>query len=227
MMEIKICGMTNLNDAMNAAGCGADALGFIFYRKTPRYVTPEVAKDIIGKLPSHICKVGVFVNHETKEIKEIVEFCGLDLIQLHGNESPQYCMQFARSKLIKALSPRLESDLEKIADYPVRAILIDASHPALYGGTGKKSDWGLAVKVKNTHALILSGGLNLDNIRQAIETVSPDAVDINSGVELSPGKKDPKKVRKIIEAVRQTDSVTGGSVFKEMKIELINANIKH
>jgi len=189
---------------MNAAGCGADALGFIFYRKTPRYVTPEVAKDIIKKLPSHICKTGVFVNHEAEEIKEIVEFCGLDLIQLHGDESPQYCRQFARSKLIKALSPRSESDLEKITDYPVRAILIDASHPALYGGTGEKSDWELAVKVKNTHALILSGGLNLNNIRQAIEIVSPDAVDINSGVEFSPGKKDPEKVRKIIEVVRQT-----------------------
>ena len=207
MTEIKICGTTNLDDAMNAAGCGADALGFIFYRKTPRYVAPEVAKDIIKKLPSHISKIGVFVNHEAEEIKAIVEFCGLDLIQLHGDESPQYCRQFARSKLIKALSPRSENDLEKIADYPVRAILIDASHPALYGGTGKKSDWGLAVKVKNTHALILSGGLNLGNIRQAIEIVSPNAVDINSGVELSPGKKDPEKVRKIIEVVRQTGSL--------------------
>ncbi|GAI84994.1 unnamed protein product, partial [marine sediment metagenome] len=187
MTEIKICGMTNIEDAMNTAECGADALGFIFYRKSPRYVSPEIVREIIRNLYHGVCKVGVFVDHDADEIKEIVEFCGLDLIQLHGSESPQYCRQFPRSRLIKGLSPRSEDNLKNIADYPVRAILIDAYNPKLYGGTGEKSDWNLAVKIRENHTLILAGGLNLENIREAIEIVSPDAVDVNSGVERSQG----------------------------------------
>lgn len=214
MTEIKICGMTNVDDAMNAAKCGADALGFIFYRKSPRYVTPEVAREIIKNLPHSVCKVGVFVNHDTKAINDIVEFCGFNLIQLHGSESPQYCRQFPQSMLIKGLSPRSENDFKKIANYPVSAILVDAYNPKLYGGTGKKSDWDLAVKIKENHTLILSGGLNLENIREALKIVSPDAVDINSGVELSPGRKDPEKVREIIELVRQTESMAKDAVFE-------------
>lgn len=213
MVEIKICGMTNPMDAMNAADCGADALGFIFYPKSPRYIAPESAREIAKKLPHTICKIGVFVNQDADEVGKIVGFCGLDMIQLHGDELPRYCMQFPKEKLIKALSPISENDLEGIRDYPVSAILIDASHPTLYGGTGKKSDWELAVKAKNDHNLILSGGLNPDNILEAINIVSPDAVDINSGVELSPGKKDPEKVRKIIEIVRQADRLKAVSVF--------------
>lgn len=204
MTEIKICGITNIDDAMNAAECGVDALGFIFYRKSPRYVTPAVAREIIRNLSHSVCKVGVFVDYDVDKIKEIVEFCGLDLIQLHGSESPQYCRQFPESRLIKGLSPRSENDLKNIADYPVSAVLVDAYHPKLHGGTGKKSDWDLALKIKEKHSLILSGGLNLENIREAIEIVSPDAVDVNSGVERSPGRKNPEKVKKIIEIVKQT-----------------------
>lgn len=212
MTEIKICGMTNTDDAMNAAECGADALGFIFYRKSPRYIAPETAREIIENLPQSLCKVGVFVNHDAKGIKEIVEFCGLDLIQLHGDESPEYCRQFPKSKLIKAIAAKTP----RLSEYPVSAILIDAYDPKLYGGTGEKSDWDLAVKIKENHTLILSGGLNPENIREALKIVSPDAVDINSGVELSPGKKDPEKVKKIIEIVRQTGGMTEGDVFKVM-----------
>ncbi|MCD6353837.1 MAG: phosphoribosylanthranilate isomerase [Proteobacteria bacterium] len=200
MTEIKICGMTNIDDAVNAAECGADALGFIFYRKSPRYIAPETAREIIDKLPYDVCKVGVFVNHGAEGIREIVEFCGLNLIQLHGDESPEYCRQFPKSRLIKAIAARTP----RLSEYPVSAILIDAYNPKLYGGTGKKSNWDLAVKIKKNHTLILSGGLNPGNIREALKTVSPDAVDINSGVELSPGKKDPEKVKKIIEIVKQT-----------------------
>ena len=215
MTEIKICGMTNIDDAMNAVECGADALGFIFYRKSPRYIAPETAREIIGKLPNNICKVGVFVNHDAEGIKEIVEFCGLDLIQLHGDESPEYCRQFPESKLIKAIT----GQTPYLSDYPVSAILLDAHHPQLYGGTGKESDWELAVGIKENHTLILSGGLRLENIREALKIVSPDAVDINSGVELSPGKKDPEKVKKIIEIVRQTGGVAKvTSVFNNYKL---------
>ncbi|MEA1935541.1 MAG: phosphoribosylanthranilate isomerase [Thermodesulfobacteriota bacterium] len=211
MTEIKICGMTNIGDATNAAECGADALGFIFYRKSPRYITPEVAREIIRNLSHSVCKVGVFVDHDVDKIKEIVEFCGLDLIQLHGSESPQYCRQFPKSKLIKAIAEKTPH----LFEYSVSAILLDAYHPKLYGGTGEKSDWDLAVKIKENHTLILSGGLNPENIREALKNVSPDAVDINSGVELSPGRKDPEKVKKIIEIVKQTESMAKGTVFEK------------
>jgi len=202
MPEIKICGITNLEDASYAAECGADALGFNFYGGSPRYVSPERTKEIIEKIPDGITTVGVFVNHDALEVKKTVEFCSLDLVQLHGDESPEYCRQFPSSLLIKAFFPRDEDDLQKVSGYPVRAILVDAYDPSRYGGTGKRSDWRLAARVKETHPLIIAGGLNRDNIREAIEIVSPHAVDVNSGVESSPGRKDPQKVRTIIEVVR-------------------------
>lgn len=213
MTEIKICGITNLDDASFAAECGADALGFNFYLKSPRYIAPERAKEIVERIPERITKVGVFVNHDALEVKKIVGFCGLNLIQLHGDESSEYCCQFPRSLLIKALFPRREADLRKLRTYPVRAILVDAYDPLRYGGTGKRSDWGIAVEVKKTHLLIIAGGLSADNIREAIEIVSPHAVDINSGVESSPGRKDPEKVKKIVEIVRRTGG-KGSEVFR-------------
>lgn len=205
MVEVKICGITNMSDAFIAAECGADALGFIFYPKSQRYVAPEKVKEIIQKLPYEIIKVGVFVNHEIHEVKEIVKFCSLNLIQLHGDETPEYCDHFQTSSLIKAVSLRTEEDIQKLKDYSVRAILVDASEPGHYGGTGKDSDWSLAKKVKETHPLILAGGLNKENVREAIETVKPQAVDINSGVEISPGKKDPEKIKEIIAILHETD----------------------
>ena len=208
MIEIKICGITNLDDALAVAESGADALGFIFYPKSPRYVSPEKARKIIENLTGEITRVGVFVNHRADEIKEIVDFCGLNLVQLHGDETPEYCRQFPASTLVKAFSPRDENDLQVLKDYPVKAILVDTHDPKLYGGTGKTSNWKLASKIKESHPLILSGGLNIDNIIEAIETVHPNAVDINSGVESSPRKKDHDKVRKIIEIVRKNDRYT-------------------
>jgi phosphoribosylanthranilate isomerase len=213
MTEIKICGITNLEDASFAAKCGADALGFIFYSKSPRYVEPETAKEIIEKIPDGITKVGVFVNYGASAVKQIVEFCGLDMVQLHGDESPEYCRQFPSSLLIKAFRPREEDDLRKLGNYTVRAILVDAYDPLRYGGAGKRSDWRLAVKVKETYLLILAGGLHVDNIGEAIEIVSPHAVDINSGVEISPGKKDHQKVSTIIEIVHRMDGI-GTKVFR-------------
>ena len=213
MTEIKICGITNLEDASFAAECGADALGFIFYSRSPRYVALERVKRIIGKLPDSISKVGVFVNQELQEVKKTVEFCGLDLLQLHGDESPEYCRQFPSSLLIKAFSPRREPDLRRLRNYPARAIVVDTYDPMCYGGTGRRSNWRLAVKVKETHSLILAGGLNLGNIREAIETVSPHAVDVNSGVESSPGRKDHERVKAIIEIVRSMEG-KGKGIFQ-------------
>ena len=203
MTEIKICGITNTEDAIFAAECGADAVGFIFYTKSPRHVAPETAKEIIKELPDDITTVGVFVNHHAQEVTGIVDLCGLDLVQLHGNESPAYCRQFPASQVIKAFALRAEDDLEKLKGYPVKAILVDADDPVHYGGTGEKADWNLAAKVMETHPLILAGGLSMANIREAIELVSPHAVDINSGVEISPGEKDHQKIKAIIELVRQ------------------------
>jgi phosphoribosylanthranilate isomerase len=212
-MEIKICGITNMEDAVMAFAYGADALGFIFYEKSPRYVSPETAMRFIRNLPDDISKVGVFVNHDMHAVREIYDFCGLDLIQLHGDESPTYCREFPQSILIKAISPGSEEDLGIVKQYSVKAIMIDAREAGLYGGTGKKSNWELAAKLKEVHPLVLSGGLNPGNILPAIRTVSPDAVDVNSGVELSPGKKDPKKVQSVIETVRTPGKKSATKIF--------------
>ena len=205
MTEVKICGITNREDALAAVHAGADALGFIFYPKSQRYIVPERAKEIIQKIPGSIGKVGVFVNQEIQAVKEIASFCGLRLIQLHGDESLQYCAQFPRSTLIKTVSHCADEEIQRLKNYPVKAVLVDAHEPSRYGGTGKKSDWALASKVKETHPLILAGGLNKENIRSAIEIVRPCAVDINSGVETWPGRKDLYKIREIMEIIRATD----------------------
>jgi phosphoribosylanthranilate isomerase len=212
-MEIKICGITNLDDAINACTCGADALGFIFYEKSPRYVSPETAKHIIKRLPGDAVFVGVFVNHDMETVKDIYEFCGLDMIQFHGDESPEYCRQFMKHTLIKALSPRSEEDIVIIKDYSVKTIIIDSRNSGLYGGTGKKSNWQLAALVKDNCPLILSGGLNPDNIMDAIKTVAPQAVDVNSGVEVAPGKKDPQKVKLIIDMVHAIKTKRLSKIF--------------
>jgi phosphoribosylanthranilate isomerase len=201
MTAIKICGITNIEDARFAAASGADAIGFIFHAPSPRYVTPERAKEIIEKLPHGITKVGVFVNMDSEEVKKIIVLCGLDMVQLHGAESPAYCRQFPRAQVIKAIAPRTEGDLEKLREYPVRAMLVDAYDPARPGGTGERADWALAARVKTTHPLILAGGLSMDTIQEAIERCSPDAVDVNSGVESALGRKDHAKVKEIIELV--------------------------
>ena len=214
-MEIKICGITNLEDAANACAYGADALGFIFYTKSPRYITPVAAKNITENLPRALIRVGVFVNQEIKDVRDIYEFCGLDLIQLHGDESPEYCGQFPVPILIKALSPRSEDDISTVTNYPVKAILVDARDPGLYGGTGRKSNWEMAMKLKEMHPLVLSGGLNPDNILEAIERVSPNAVDVNSGVEVSPRKKDSEKMQNIIKMVHAVKRKSPVTIFAQ------------
>ena len=201
MTEIKICGITTIEDACFAAACKADAIGFIFHPHSPRYVAPEMVKKIIKELPDAITTVGVFVNMASEEVKRIMTLCGLDMVQLHGTESPAFCREFSRSQVIKAIALRSEDDLAQLRHYAIKAILVDAFDPQRPGGTGEKADWTLAAKVKAIHPLILAGGLSLVNIQEAIELVSPDAVDINSGVESTPGHKDHIKVREIIELV--------------------------
>jgi phosphoribosylanthranilate isomerase len=139
------------------------------------------------------------------------------LIQLHGDESPAYCREFSQSILIKAISPRNEEDLGIVKRYGVKAVIIDARESGLYGGTGKKSNWELAAKLKEMHLLVLSGGLNAGNILEGIRTVSPHAVDVNSGVELSPGKKDPKQVQSMIETVHAAGETSTTKIFTRRK----------
>ena len=202
MAEVKICGVTNREDAMAAVQAGADALGFIFYPASPRFVKPDRARKIIRGLPGGICRVGVFVDEDSEEVRKIMRFCGLDFIQLHGKESSDYCALFPRSVLIKAVSLRMEEDLALLSGYPVNAILADAVGPGQPGGTGRTCDWSLAKKAGEKHRIILAGGLHPGNILLALETVSPLAVDVGSGVEERPGKKDSGKVKDLVAAVK-------------------------
>jgi phosphoribosylanthranilate isomerase len=185
-----------------ALHAGTDALGFIFYPASPRFVKPERVREITGGLPGRICRVGVFVDEAPEEVRRIVRFCGLDLIQLHGKESPAYCALFSPAVLIKAVSLRTAQDLAILGDYPVKAILVDAGDSERPGGTGRTGDWSLAKRAGERHGIILAGGLHPGNILSALETVCPGAVDVGSGVEERPGKKDPKKVKSLVAEVK-------------------------
>ncbi|MCE5264633.1 MAG: phosphoribosylanthranilate isomerase [Deltaproteobacteria bacterium] len=203
MTQIKICGITNIDDAFCAAACGADAVGFIFHRPSPRCIAPARAREIAAALPREIVKVGVFVNRDAGEVAQVAAECGLDLIQLHGDESPEYCRRFSPERLIKGVFLRTPEDLTALDAYDVRAFLADFREPGRYGGTGKRSDWGLAAKLAKDRPLILAGGLGPDNIGEALAAVSPAAVDVNSGCEIAPGVKDHEKMRQIVAIVRR------------------------
>ena len=203
MTQIKICGITRIDDALCAAACGADAVGFIFHPPSPRYVTPERAKEIIAALPAGIATVGVFVNREAEEVAQTVEDCGLDLLQLHGDESPEYCRRFLSERVIKTVFPRTPEDLGALDAYNVRAFLADFREEDRYGGTGKRADWTLAARLGKAHPLILAGGLCIENIGEALAAVAPGAVDINSGCERAPGIKDHDRMRRIVGMIRQ------------------------
>ena len=221
MIEIKICGITSKADALAACEAGADAVGFIFFPQSPRYLLPELALKIIRKLPPEVCKVGVFVNTDQSNLQDIVTYCELDLIQLHGNESPEFCRLFPLSRVIKSLSPDTTAEVEAARAYQTRAILIDAprfvrdgsEHDPQYGGTGRTANWEMAKALKAHHRLILAGGLKPENAAEAITAVGPDAMDFNSGVEIAPRRKDPAKIRQVIEIVRKTDP--GNNVPRE------------
>ncbi len=201
MIEVKICGITNPADARIAVDFGVDALGFIFYSRSPRYVPPWRAKEIMEQLPVSLIRVGVFVNQPAEEIRTIAGFCGLHLIQLHGDESPAFCRQFDPCRLIKAFAPHGAGDLEPLKAFRVRGILIDARRPGAFGGTGERADWTLARKAGETRPLILAGGLGEDNVAEAIRSVSPRALDLNSGLESSPGRKDPCKIKRVLDLI--------------------------
>jgi phosphoribosylanthranilate isomerase len=220
VVQVKICGITNKKGALFASECGAAALGFIFYPASPRYIKPEDAQKIISALPDEVIKVGVFVNEKTEEIKKTVKYCNIDMIQLHGDESPEYCRQFPPSSIIKAVELKNDDDLKNALSYDAAAILVDSRHAGLYGGTGEKANWELANALRNKKPLILSGGLNEKNIIEALRTVNPAAVDINSGVETSPGRKDHEKLSRIFNIIGATDTAPENSPLIFLKRNL-------
>lgn len=204
-MKIKICGITNTEDAEVAVAAGADALGFIMYRKSPRWIEPAVARSIIAGLPPFVLPVGVFVNEEAEKVRTLMDECGFALAQLHGDESALYCQNLGRP-VLKALRLKDRGRLLALAEFQgranVRGILIDAFSDQAYGGTGQTVDWTLAEEAARSTPVILAGGLNPSNVAGAIQVVRPYGVDASSGVEKSPGKKDHHKLKAFIEAVR-------------------------
>lgn len=223
MTRVKICGMTNLEDAQVAVEAGADLVGFIFYEPSPRYVTPETVREIVTQLTSDSAEemenrplfVGVFVNESVERVRQIVDYCRLDAVQLHGDEPPEAVALF-KGQAYKALRPKSsdEADLlvEKFTQIPplqpptanhLPAFLLDAYHPTLYGGTGHVTDWSMAAKIARRHSIMLAGSLTPTNVAEAIRAVEPWGVDVSSGVELSKGKKDHGRVRAFIEAVKE------------------------
>ncbi|MGD0016470.1 MAG: phosphoribosylanthranilate isomerase [Verrucomicrobiia bacterium] len=200
-VKIKICGITNLDDARLAAELGADALGFVFYPKSLRRVTLEQAASICKALPPFVATVGVFVNATQREIESALapRGAGLTILQFHGDESPEFCRKFA-ARTIKAIRVQDEDSLRAAAEYDVDALLLDTYTEAERGGTGSTFDWSIAVRAKEIGLpIILSGGLTTANIHEAIRKVRPYAVDVSSGVESEPGRKDPEKLRRFIE----------------------------
>jgi len=206
MVKIKICGITNIEDAQNAVSFGADFIGFIF-ADSPRNIKLEEARSIIEKIKGDVLKVGVFVNETLRNVISIAEYCSLDLIQLHGDEDPKYCSQLKDRQLIKAFRIKDDASLALIPRYKdVFACLLDTFSNQRYGGTGRTFDWNLAIKAKEFgKPIILSGGLGLSNIKEAIKAVRPYGVDISSSIETKPGKKDTKKMKELISVIKALD----------------------
>ena len=195
MTKVKICGITNLEDALFAADAGADALGFNFYAKSPRFIVPDRAREIILRLLPFVAKVGVFVNEELDRVREIMAYCSLDYAQLHGDETPEQVAALA-PRAIKAVRVRSAADVESLSDYRAAAYLLDAYHPTKPGGTGETWDWELVVEARSHGPIILAGGLTPQNVAAAIERIHPYAVDVSSGVEAAPGIKDHQEVQR-------------------------------
>jgi phosphoribosylanthranilate isomerase len=215
-IQIKICGVTNANDARACVELGADMIGFNFYRKSPRYVEPTIVRRIVDALPARICAVGVFVDANSAEVRKLAKTAGVRCVQLHGRITPESCGELARElRVIRALSTDTRFEPKHTAAFPHCDVLIDAYHPELRGGTGQTCDWSAArAAMRYTRFLILSGGLNARNVGQAIVAVTPNAVDVCSGIESVPGVKDHRKLEQFMSAVRAASVMTDASSFR-------------
>jgi phosphoribosylanthranilate isomerase len=199
---VKICGITSPADGLEAVAAGADAIGLMFYEKSPRYITLDTATKIVRELPSSVFRIGVFVNASEDHVHRAIKECGLHMAQFHGDESPEFCRQFP-VMTIKAFRIQDADSLLALRSYPTDAWLLDAYTSDKLGGTGARFDWDLAVEAqKMGRPIFLAGGLTPENVAEAVRKVRPYAVDVSSGVESAPGKKDPAKMRAFIQAVK-------------------------
>ena len=200
--QVKICGVTNVADALAAAEAGADMIGLNFYEKSPRHLSLATAAEISRALPPFVLRVGVFVNPEESQVVEAIAACGLNLLQFHGDEESNFCTQFGLMS-VKALRVRDAESLQTLENFNTDAFLLDAYSKSGLGGTGEKFNWNLAVAAqKFGKPIFLAGGLSPENVADAVKQVRPFAVDVSSGVESAPGKKDAAKVRAFIASVR-------------------------
>ncbi|MGE4182628.1 MAG: phosphoribosylanthranilate isomerase [Limisphaerales bacterium] len=201
--RVKICGITSLDDALTAVEAGADALGFMFYPPSPRNVRPDIVRSIVEQLPPFVAKVGVFVNADEAQIRAVRLESGIDSVQLHGKEPPELCRSLAPIPVLKAFRMEGPNSLRALEPYAGCAWLLDSYVAGVFGGTGQTFNWDLACEaVRRGGRVVLAGGLTSDNVARAIAAVTPYAVDVSSGVEAAPGKKDPAKVRAFIEAAK-------------------------
>lgn len=202
-VKLKVCGITSLEGARAAIDCGAEYLGFNFYARSPRYIAPDAARDIINELPPEILCVGIFVNEpQPSDVLEKMSASGVQYAQLHGDETPDFCARVGAERVIKALRVGPDFEARSVWDYPASAILLDAYDAKLYGGTGKTLDWSVAYEAARLTKVFLAGGLSPDNVAEAVRAVEPFAVDVNSGVESAPGRKDAGKLRQLAAALQ-------------------------
>lgn len=199
-VRVKICGITNAQDALAAVSYGADALGFVFYEQSPRHIFPERVREIVDQLPPFISTVGVFVNEHPNKINEILSIAGLNTVQLHGDEPHEMCGLWPRT--IKAFRVKDISSLDPLKECRAATYLLDAYDEHSFGGTGQRFNWDIAIEAKKFGRIILAGGLTAENVREAINTVRPYAVDVSSGVEKKKGKKDLEKMKRFIEIAK-------------------------
>jgi phosphoribosylanthranilate isomerase len=201
-IKVKICGITNIDDAVAAVDFGADALGFVFFKKSPRYISHVDSAAIINKLSSFTTTIGVFVNEKPEQVEKIINLTHIDAVQLHGNEPPEMC-DISR-RVIKAIRVKSLESLDPLINYKdkVSAFLLDTFTPDILGGTGQIFNWDIAVYAKQFSRIILAGGLTPDNVAAAIRRVRPYGVDVSSGVESKKGKKDHKKMKSFIERAK-------------------------
>ncbi len=201
IVKVKICGITNYYDAVAAMDMGADILGFNFYPESPRFLTPQKAGDIVNMLPAFIDTAGIFVNATIDQIREATDLCSLDWVQLHGDETPEFCqsLTYHNVKTMKAIRVRDRADVERAETFFTDALLLDAFHPDKYGGTGATFDW--SVIGDTTRRIFLAGGINPDNAAEAVK-LGVYGIDVCSGIESEPGRKDQKKMKELFDNIR-------------------------
>lgn len=209
MIRIKICGITSVDDALAACAAGAHAIGFVF-AESPRRISKEIAADIVGTLPPFVTAVGVFVDESIENVRETILQCGLHIAQLHGHEDVRYCRSLG-IPFLKAFRLKGIESIEAVKGYQCDSFLVDGHSAGMVGGTGHTADWAIAAKVAKLGKMILAGGLTPNNVRTALDIVRPYAVDVSSGVESSPGKKDTTKIKQFIREVQTWDYQINGA----------------